>query len=262
MAANGKSHSNLGDIMTTESEGMVSKQTTAEAGVLAAEVAAAYGRIVKAYTEHWKLTPDEARQRATEMVKGDDDQEIMNKPPKEVSWYELNKLSTNELTMQKWASIKQAALDDLSTGHVAARIMEDFGSNCWSRATFLALRTELMGEWRPRNGIERQLIDTMAQAQTMYFIWLEVLRCRAVLDSLTQRKLKEEGSWCAPRVTDSEAMEQAATMADRFNRMFLRTLRALRDLRRYSSQVVVQNAEQVNIGQQQVNVNGSRNNAG
>jgi hypothetical protein len=36
--------------------------------------------------------------------------------------------------------------------------------------------------------------------------------------------------------------------------MFLRTLRALRDLRRYAPPVIVQNAGQVNIGQKQVNV--------
>jgi hypothetical protein len=36
------------------------------------------------------------------------------------------------------------------------------------------------------------------------------------------------------------------------NRIFLRTLRQLRDLRRYT--VVIQNPGQVNIGAQQVNV--------
>ncbi len=45
-------------------------------------------------------------------------------------------------------------------------------------------------------------------------------------------------------------------MADRFNRLFLRTLRALRDLRRYAPSVTVQHAGQVNIGGQQVNVAG------
>ena len=45
-------------------------------------------------------------------------------------------------------------------------------------------------------------------------------------------------------------------MGDRFNRLFLRTLRALRDLRRYAPSVTVQNVGQVNIGQQQVNVAG------
>ena len=42
-------------------------------------------------------------------------------------------------------------------------------------------------------------------------------------------------------------------MVDRFNRLFLRTLRALRDLRRYAPTVMIQDAGQVNIGQQQVN---------
>jgi hypothetical protein len=39
--------------------------------------------------------------------------------------------------------------------------------------------------------------------------------------------------------------------------MFLRTLRALRDLRRWGSPVIVQNAGQVNVGGQQVNLNGA-----
>ncbi len=45
-------------------------------------------------------------------------------------------------------------------------------------------------------------------------------------------------------------------MVDRFNRLFLRTLRALRDLRRYAPAVNIQNAGQVNIGGQQVNTTG------
>jgi hypothetical protein len=49
-------------------------------------------------------------------------------------------------------------------------------------------------------------------------------------------------------------MEQAAAMADRFNRLALRTLRQLRDLRRYAPQVTIQSAAQVNIGGQQVNL--------
>ena len=44
-------------------------------------------------------------------------------------------------------------------------------------------------------------------------------------------------------------------MAERWNRVFLRTLRALRDLRRYAPTVMIQNAEQVNIGGQQLNLN-------
>ncbi|HSH78636.1 MAG TPA: hypothetical protein VLA19_08910 [Herpetosiphonaceae bacterium] len=53
-------------------------------------------------------------------------------------------------------------------------------------------------------------------------------------------------------MSTGEAMEQAA-MVDRFNRLFPRTLRALRNFRWYAPQVTMQNAGQVNIGARQVN---------
>jgi hypothetical protein len=55
-------------------------------------------------------------------------------------------------------------------------------------------------------------------------------------------------------VDEAPALDQAAAMVDRFSKMFLRTLRALRDLRRYATSVVVQNAGQVNIGGPQMSV--------
>jgi hypothetical protein len=55
-------------------------------------------------------------------------------------------------------------------------------------------------------------------------------------------------------LSDAQAVEQAARMIDRFNRIFLRTLRALQDTRRSTPALVVQNAGQVNVGAQQVNV--------
>jgi hypothetical protein len=67
----------------------------------------------------------------------------------------------------------------------------------------------------------------------------------------------ERGTWQPPRLKASEYLERATQMADRYQRMFLRTLRQMRDLRRYSPPVIVQNAGQVNIaadGGQQVNV--------
>ncbi len=66
--------------------------------------------------------------------------------------------------------------------------------------------------------------------------------------------VKANGEWKPPRVSDSDAINQAAAMADRFNRIFLRSIRALRDLRRYSATVIVQNAGNVNVAEQQVNV--------
>jgi hypothetical protein len=67
----------------------------------------------------------------------------------------------------------------------------------------------------------------------------------------------DEGVWQPPRLSASEYLERAYQMADRFNRMFLRTLRQMRDLRRYQMPVTINNPKQVNIageGGQQVNV--------
>jgi hypothetical protein len=66
--------------------------------------------------------------------------------------------------------------------------------------------------------------------------------------------IEKRGGWDPPRVSEAQAIEQTATMIDRFNKILLRTLRALRDLRRYAPAVVIQNAGQVNVGGQQVNV--------
>jgi hypothetical protein len=55
-------------------------------------------------------------------------------------------------------------------------------------------------------------------------------------------------------VSDAEALDQAAAMVDRFNRIFLRTLRALCDMRRQTKPVIVRNGGQVNVAQQQVNL--------
>ena len=43
-------------------------------------------------------------------------------------------------------------------------------------------------------------------------------------------------------------------MVDRFNRIFMRTLRALKDLRRHAPMLVVQNVGQLNVAEQQINV--------
>jgi hypothetical protein len=58
-----------------------------------------------------------------------------------------------------------------------------------------------------------------------------------------------------------EYLDHCTQMADRFQRMFLRVLRQMRDLRRYSVPVTINNPKQVNIaadGGQQVNVQKSK----
>ena len=58
-----------------------------------------------------------------------------------------------------------------------------------------------------------------------------------------------------PRVTDFEALEQAAVMVERFERLFHRALAAFHAQRRQVP-VIVRRAGQVNVGQnQQINLN-------
>jgi hypothetical protein len=226
-----------------------------EAGVLAGELAKSFGQMVQAYEKYSKLSHTEARQRA-DKAEPDGGQRILHGPPEEVSWFDLRQIARtdSDRAEARWEEIKRAALEELQTGYRAARACETVTDGPWQRAQFLALRDDLAAEWQPRNGIERHLLDTMAQAQACYLQWLQTLTVYTALSNVGGDRLqREEGKWQAPRQTDADAIDQAAEMMDRFNRICLRTLRALRDLRRYSGPVFVQNAGQVNVGGQQVN---------
>jgi hypothetical protein len=224
-----------------------------EAGTLARELAAAYKGMVEHYRDVWKKSTAEAVAKTEDLSDGYTDS-ILKGPADQVSWCGLDHLARQnpEMAVQRWEEVKAQALLELRSGHRAAKAMEGYGSHCWTRARFLAIRHELMEEWQPRNGIERQLIDMLAQAQTAHFYWLEHFTLRSACNSARKR---DDGRWEPLTVEDAEALEQAAAMAERFHGMFLRTLKALRDLRRTPG-VVVQSAGQVNLAQQQVNVNG------
>ena len=103
-------------------------------------------------------------------------------------------------------------------------------------------------------------MDTLAIAQAGLLFWsgklAHYLTGQLASDQLASEAAgrKRPGTWLPPRVSESQAVDQAGAMVDRFNRIFLRTLRALRDLRRYAPPVIVQNAGQVNVASQQVNL--------
>jgi hypothetical protein len=223
-----------------------------EAGTLARELAAAYRGMVEFYRDNYKVSGAEAVEK-TEATSDDYHASILKGPVDQVSWFGLNDLLRRdpEAATRRWEEVKGQALLELRSGHRAAKAMEGYGSHPWTRAQFLAIRRDLMEGWQPRNGIERQLIDMMAQAQTAHLYWLEMLTLRA---SCSSGRKREEGRWEPETVSDAEAMEEAVVMVERFHGMFLRALKALRELRRQVP-VVVQNAGQVNVGQQQVNVN-------
>ena len=173
-----------------------------------------------------------------------------------------------------WEKIKDEAADKFASGHLATEAMypEHYMRTAWNVASYLGLRESFIAEWQPRGGIELSLIDMLAQAFLQYQHWVK----QSVLRSETRerevhpdyekwqrwQKPKEtvsgflDGYWYRPFVSEREAIEHAAQMADRWNRIYMRTLRNLRDLRRYAP-VTINNPQQVNIaadGGQQVNV--------
>jgi hypothetical protein len=180
---------------------------------------------------------------------------LITTPPQDTTWFDLHCLAEEDpaLAVQRWKEICQAATDEVQAKVRAAQPLEGRSGDAWRRAQFFALCRELEEGWQPRTGVERQLLDTMAQAQSAFLYWLSVMTQCTTLP--VGRVDQDQGSWIPPRLSESEAIDRAAGMVDRFNRIFLRTLRALRDLRRYTpATVVVQNAGQVNVGRQQVNV--------
>jgi hypothetical protein len=228
-----------------------------EAGVLAGELGKSFGEMVQVYEQHYSLPREEAARRAAEPC-AELCQQALHGPPDQVSWLDLHLIARTDpdRSAARWEEIKRAALEEIQTGHRAARAAETANEGAWQRAQFLALREELASEWRPRNGIERQLLDTMAQAQAGYLSWLHILTVRTGLESATNdRRHREEAKWLPPRQSDADALDQAAAMMDRFNRIFLRTLRALCELRRHGGPVIVQSGGQLNVAQQQVNLN-------
>lgn len=174
-----------------------------------------------------------------------------------------------------WEMMKSEAKDEFESGHLATEAMYPvhYMRTAWHVASYLGLRESLIAEWQPRGGIELSLIDMLAQAFLQYQHWLKqsVLRTRTEArqeapEYTEWKKWKRDankasgwlhGWWDVPYVREQAAVEHAAQMADRWNRIYMRTLRNLRDLRWYSVPVTINNPQQVNIaadGGQQVNV--------
>ena len=228
-----------------------------EVGSLARELGREYERAVRYYLERAKEAPTDTDLLARYLT-GDDADRVLDAPPDELSWSALQRAAERDPALAEagWERIRAEARDELASGHRAAVALEPAdGGSPWERARFLAIRRSFRREWQPRGGIEDALVDTLAQSYTGYLLWLARLTVRTTIEAKQEDKeVERAGTWEPPRQSTADAVDQAAQMADRFNRLFLRTLRALRDQRRYAPPVIVQNAGQVNVGAQQVNV--------
>jgi hypothetical protein len=227
---------------------------TSEASSLARLMAGYTAKMARYYQTTMQGTADEAAAFAWGPADDDRMARTLDAPGEQLDWWALGQLAERDpdAALLVWARVRGEARDELDSGHRAAEALDIF-TRPWERARFLAVRSSFRDEWRPRGGIEDALIDTLAHTYIEQLDWLRTMHARTQLD-----EVEEEGPTMRlrrPHVSADAvaARDEAALMIDRFNRLFTRTLRALGDHRRRPV-VMVQNAEQVNVAQQQVNV--------
>jgi hypothetical protein len=205
-----------------------------------------------------------------------------------ISWNTLNRvfLSKPSYAQEIWEEVKQQALMDFKSGHFAAEMFErtDWQKDVWKRAHFAVIFEEMTDAYKPKDAIELSMVEMVAVNYFLWRHWVTEHLQRATteprresydfqdwakrnpevtsyLNSETHTRKRQsqwtEGHWDIPYKHEAEAIQQALEMADRCRRAYHASVRALRDWRRYSVPVTINNPQQVNIaadGGQQVNV--------
>jgi hypothetical protein len=175
----------------------VATQEQMEQKTIARECAADFGRVLDWYRTHFKLTTEQAVARLNGNAE-DVAQQILARPPDEIDWHDIDHVGQLDppKAIELWEEIKTQALEELRSGHRSAKALQPVANSPWQRARFLALCHELAEEWQPRNGIERQLIDTMALAQSGYLEWLERLASRTSRGSVSKKSSTRKHPGC------------------------------------------------------------------
>lgn len=232
------------------------RQAVAEVNFLARRLYKQYYELVEFYKKYEKLSTSDAIAKAESRPHELYLAELRTRPLEQFSWWDINSLNDQhaELATAIWQDLKAAARDDLSSGQYAlSHVVE---KSPYENALYLAVRDAFREQWKPQNGGEQLLVDQLTQMYCEYLFWLHRLEVRTNIDrDYEDAKVKSNGKW-KPSMdygTTPEWLEATSNMVERFHRLFLRTLRALRDLRRWNVNVNINNSGQVNIGQEQIN---------
>jgi len=243
---------------------VASAPTDAEIGVVARRLAAAYEANIRWRMTELKESAEEADRRARALDAPERLSRVidaaMESPADQVSWSMISTMieSNPEAGWAVWERVKDEASEELESGHRAAEAL-CWDDSPWRRAQFLAIRQTFINEWQPRGGIELTLIDQMAQAHSLYLHWIERAHIQASLEAQSMDKaIHERGRWKPRQISSADTLDQSAQMAERWQKLFVRALRSLRDLRRHAPPVVLAGpGSQVNVGQNQVNTTGA-----
>jgi len=180
--------------------------------------------------------------------------EALSAAPEDLSWSIMGELEDSEPGSFAilWERMKEVARDELESGQRAAAVAcgQDSPLN---RARFLVLREKYIDEWQPRNVLESQLIDAICQAQTIREYWMKLATERVATECMVERfTIELHGKRREHIIDGTESAREAREEAERWDRVFLRSIRALRDLRRYAAAVIVNNqGGQVNVATDQ-----------
>lgn len=171
--------------------------------------------------------------------------------PEQLHWHNLADAEFDDegAAQVLWAAVKECAREELRSGSRAANVVAE-NQMPIAYARLLARREALIEEWQPRGGQEMQLVETLAQLQVLQDHWMQICVQRTMFDAQEEsRRIQRNGKWEIMPIGKDALMEQAHEMLSRVNGMSLRTVRGLRDLRRYSAQIVINNPQPVNVAQ-------------
>jgi hypothetical protein len=220
------------------------------------------------------LTLDEAIKKAESFMEGTTAEklftELKYRSVNNINWLDFEHLFRLDPAAAEalWKRLKIEAREDFESGSFAAKIFDttEWRRDPWRRAEYVGIRDAFIDDHKPRGAIELSMVDMAVTAYFLYYYWAEILMQRSETPALPEMFTHEERKrmerhdrryeWVPPRVTEQDAIEHAAQMADRFRRQYLSAIRGLRDYRRYGP-VIINNKGQVNIaddGAQQLNV--------
>jgi hypothetical protein len=177
--------------------------------------------------------------------------------PADLTWHHITDEMARDAAagLALWKKVCYAAREELSRGMMSGQAVEGYRSRPYERATYLVIREALADGLQPRNGMERLLIDGMAEAWVLHPRWLDRSSKTDSLEAIRiERDMRQRGEWQPPRLGDAEAVDRAVQMADRFQRQFLRLMKCYRDGRRLIASMTVLGG-QVNLAEQQLVAN-------
>lgn len=254
----------------------LSDQDRARVRMLGNEMGQAYGEKVRFYQHLHKTYPDEecykgrydtgAKVHAAAIEPANDEryQRVLQTRAEELGWDDLQVVLERDESeaVAIWHGVLDVAKEKLESGILACETLSRVDGNPFERAQFLVIRDSLVSAWQPKDAIEMSMVEMLVQAFISYHYWLRLANSMARREYEAAEEIREDRygkrkEWNPPKISVADAIDRAVNMADRFNRLYLRTLRQMRDLRRYAQPVIVNNAGQVNVatnGGQQVNV--------